>query len=112
MIFDIQFGDELENLGSEDDTANFNESNFNEQFEANFDEVLVAAEIMEAAPSTGVPLAAVIITFSVFMTSLVAIYAWLLKKQYKKAGLFKETKKSHLLEKRDDYNDKFSFLEQ
>jgi hypothetical protein len=62
------------------------------------------------APTSGVPLAAIIITFSVFMTSLVAVYAWLLRRQYK-AGLFKETKKSHLLEKRDDYNDKFSFLE-
>ena len=57
------------------------------------------------------PIVYIIVTFAVFMTIVLAVYFWLLNKELKAE---QESKKSHLLEateEKNDYNEKFNFLE-
>jgi hypothetical protein len=57
------------------------------------------------------PIVYIIVTFAAFMTIVLAVYFWLLNKELKAE---QESKKSHLLEateEKNDYNEKFNFLE-
>jgi len=57
------------------------------------------------------PLVSIIVTFAAFMSIVLVVYFWLLNKELKAE---QESKKSHLLgatEEKNDYNEKFNFLE-